>query len=124
MDTKEKLYQIENGPSRDRLVDAFKYAYDKDARVDIHFDVALGYTAPRDDPKSVYIPAYMGHTRIVALEHESGSGHSYNLRGYCLANLVRMDGFATDESEGTQAYQFVAYYNTANRTGTIRFNER
>ncbi len=121
MNTKEKLYNIEDGPSRDRLIDAFKYAYDKNANVDVHFIVALGYSAPRDDPKCAYIPAYMGKTRITRLEHENGTGNSFNVYGHCRASLTRIDGFGSDSDAST--YRFVAYYNAANRKGTIRFSE-
>ncbi len=121
MNTKEKLYQIEDGPSRDRLIDAFKYAYDKRGRIEIHFDVAIGYTGLREDPKTVYISADMDRLRILRLEHEDGSGRSFNIYGTCRANLTRLDGFATKMDMET--YRFVAYYNAANRKGTIRFSE-
>ena len=115
MDTnKGRKFNIEAGPSRDLLFDSAKYAYDADAHVFIKFSVALGYTMPLGHPGCAYIPAKMVGTKIVAIEHEDGSGYSFNLQGYCEASLERY-------GDQVEPYKFFAYYNAKTRKGTITF---
>ena len=113
MNTK-KEFEIVNGPSKDLLCDAFKYAYNKAARITIEFSIAAGYTMPPEHPSSAYVPAKIGGFIISSLEHEDGSGESFNIRGYCKADIAKLFG------EGTfKAYKYEAYYNTKTRKGTI-----
>lgn len=112
----ERFYEIMNGPSRDTLFDACKYAYAESARVSIDFVVAAGYTMPKGHPGRAYIPMKLTDIVISGIEHENGSGESFNLHGYCRADL---------QISGTtySSYYFRGYYNTKNRTGTISFYE-
>ena len=111
MDTK-RTFKIEEGPTLNRIIDAFKYAYDKNARVELQFSVAEGYTTPTDQPGCAYVPLKVQDFRLNTIQHEDGSGHSLNLEGYCRAG---------SQNEVPQPMQFKAYYNTATRTGTMQF---
>lgn len=111
----ERSYEIMNGPSRDTLFDACKYAYAENAKVTIDFVVAAGHTMPKGHPGRAYIPMKLTDILIASIEHEDGSGDSFNLRGYCRADL-RISGSTTYSN-----YHFRGYYNTKNRTGTISF---
>lgn len=119
MNTKnETRYDIVNGPNRDALFDNCKYAMDKGINIPVEFDVAFGYTKPKDDPGCVYIKMAVSNVRIVAIEHEDGSGNSFNLRGLCSANLKPI---GPNGPVAKRAYKFEAYYNAKTRKGTIKF---
>ena len=114
MNTNKKTYEIVSGPSKDMLFDACKYAYSRIAKVDINFAIAVGYTTPPGSPGCAYIPMTIDAIRVCSIEHEDGSGESFNLYGFCKANLSgRMDNL--------EPYGFEAYYNTKTRKGTISF---
>lgn len=111
----ERFFEILAGPNKDLLFDACKYAYSKIGKVNITFTVAVGYTRPKDDPTCAYIPMKIADILISGIEHEDGSSESFNITGYCKANL---------EPSGSKfkPYRFEAYYNTMNREGKISFN--
>ena len=112
----ERYYEIVNGPSRDTLFDACKYAYAENAKVTIDFVAAAGYTMPKGHPGRAYIPMKLTDIVIAGIEHEDGSGESFNLHGYCHANLLISAGSTTCSN-----YRFRSYYNAKHRTGTINF---
>ena len=112
----KKGYDIVNGPSRESLVDAFKYAYDKQSRVNVAFHVAVGYTGKPGDPTTGYVRMHIKDIRIARIEHEDGSGTSFNLDGYCYADLESVSSAAT-----YKRYNFKAYYNAKSRKGYIEF---
>ena len=115
---KEKYYEIVVGPSKDLLFDACKYAYSKNANISVSFSIAAGYTMPANDPTAGCIPMRIKNIRICSIEHEDGSGESFNLHGYCMADLNSFHANVNYES-----YRFKAYYNTKNRRGCITFTK-
>lgn len=108
-------YSIVNGPNRDRLIDAFKYAYGDD-RVNTDFAVAIGYSTVKESGKRVYTLAQIDKMTIYSISHEDGSGESFNLSGGCHACLERFGGV-------TKPYKFEAYYHARTREGIIWFEE-
>ena len=120
MNTKERLLTIENGPNREALVDAFKYVYDKNSTVNVEFKVAIGYTGNPSDPTTAYIPMHIRDIRIVEIEHEDGSGYSFNLEGYCQADLYTLSASFVHY----RPYAFKAYYNAKTRRGHISFTSK
>ena len=112
---KERVYDIVNGPNKDTIFDACKYAYVKDAQIPISFDIAAGYTIPKSEPGCDYIPLVAHNFKIISIENENGSGESFNLKGYCTIKR-HLDGSTVYE-----IYKFNAYYNTKRRKGTISF---
>lgn len=116
IETKERYYEIVNGPNRDTLFDACKYAYSRTVKFAIDFSIADGYTMSQNNPARLYIPIDMHDVIVQGIEHEDGSGESFNIYGLCKAVLHKGDG--------TKEYQFNTYYNTKRRTGTIRFFEQ
>lgn len=101
-------YEIANGPSADRLFDALKYAYDKDANVSIDFHVVEGLTS-RNKEVAAYFKMDAKNWRIFGIAHEDGSGHNFNIRGFV--------------EENSEHYRFAAYYNVKTRTGSITFKK-
>jgi hypothetical protein len=116
MDTKRTgSFVIFSGPSRDRLFDACKYAYDgEDANVTVNFGVAIGYTMPPGHPGCAFVPMTIDNIVIAGIEHEVAPGRSFKLNGHCTAALD-ITGKELDN------YFFTACYNTKNRSGTISF---
>ena len=109
-------HAIVNGPNRDRLIDAFKYAYDSD-KVSANFTVAISYNPVEENGKCIHFPTHTAQIErmtINTIQHEDGSGESFHLSGYCAAYPERFY---------KHYYKFEAYYNAKTRTGTIRFEE-
>ena len=118
MNTKEQNFDIMGGPSKDTLFDACKYAYSKTTKMIIEFDVASGYTQPPESKNCAYVKMQMADIKIAGIEHEDGSGDSFNLRGYCRANINPFG-----EVVSGRPYEFRAYYNTKTRKGHISFTQ-
>ena len=94
MDTKKRRqFEIIDGPNKDTLFDACKYAYIKNgSTIATEFTVALGYTMPKNHPAAACVPMSITDITIVGIEHEDGSGKSLNLKGYCKADLNSFGG--------------------------------
>lgn len=111
-------YVIENGPSKDLLFDACKYAYSSEVRIRINFSVAIACTMKPGDSGCAYVPMKVLNFRIISIEHEDGSGDRFNIYGHCDA--------ATSENTDSivySPYKFRAYYDTRQRRGRITFIE-
>ncbi len=109
-------YDIVAGPNKDLLFDACKYAYDKSCKIDVQFSVASGYTTtPDNDPKCAYVLMDISDIMIAGIDHEDGSGDSFNIHGYCRISHKPTAGFLLLPSK------FVAYYNVKSRKGKITF---
>lgn len=117
--TASKTFNIENGPSKDTLFDACKYAYSEHSNIKVNFSIAAGYTMPLDHPNCAYLPMELPYFIIQGIQHEDGSGESFNLQGFCKAKLYN----SLEENVGFKPYRFEAYYNSKNRKGTIELFE-
>ena len=111
----ERLYDIVDGPGKDKLFDACKYAYSGDSKVTVKFVVSLGTTMPKGHPGSAYILMPVTGFRINGIQHENGSGEGFNLQGLCKA---------AQDSGTFKLCKFKAYYNSKSRKGRISFIER
>ena len=112
---KERLYDIVDGPDENVLFEACKHACGKNVKFAEGFVVAIGYTMPKDHPGCAYIPMAITNIRIVGIEHEDGSGKSFNLHGYCKADLNSLGG----TNVVYKSYKFEAYYSSKNCKGYI-----
>ena len=119
-EAKEKHYDIVAGPSKDALFDACKYACSKTAKLTVDFSVAIGYTMPKNDPRRGHIAMAITDIKIYGIEHEDGSGESFNLHGYCKADLNSLGG----NNVTYKSYRFKAYYNSKSRNGRITLIEQ
>ena len=117
----ERYFDVVNGPNKDALFDACKYACGKGGKVDVNFDVAIAYTMPKNDPGCAYVPMAITDFRIIGIEHEDGSGVSFNLHGYCKADLYSFFG---KDGATYKPYRFKMYYNSKSREGSIAFEEQ
>jgi hypothetical protein len=108
-------YKIVNGPSRSDLFASCERSYDKGTRINLEFFVTVGCTMPEGHPEGAYLELETSDFRISSIEHEDGSGHSFNLKGYCKANLTNIFG------KELIPYKFEAYFNTKTREGHITF---
>ena len=98
---------ITDGPNRDRLFDALKYAHDRSSKIDLGFAIAM------DEDRLVKTSGF----RVLSLEHEDGSGHSFNLKGDGYCSPLRVD-----EKAILLYCHWRAYYNARRREGTITIN--
>ena len=119
MNTKERNYDIVNGPNKDALFDSCKYAYTGRSRIVLDFEVAIGYTLPPSESGAAYIPMKIKDLIITGIEHEDGSGESFNLEGNANVDL-EIRRFAGDVEY--HWHRFKAYYNTKRRCGRITFD--
>ena len=113
MNTKRTIreYPIVSGPNRDTILDAFKYAYDRASHVDIDFFVSEGLSMPEGHPGAAEVNMDVENWHMTSIQHEDGSGHSFNLEGWCCPKL-----------DGKRVYaDFKACYNARTRKGTITF---
>ena len=113
----EKDYAIVNGPGKDRLFDACKYACTK-LKLNVDFKVALDHTRVDDIPSWGYIPMSIKDFRITGIEHGDDSGEKFNLRGSCKADIDAIGPEAKYKS-----YKFKAFYDTRYRKGIITLEE-
>lgn len=110
-------YSIINGPSKSVLFDSCQYAYSKDVKVHINFAIPQGYSNHSNDATKLYLPMQITDIVITGIQHEDGSGESFNLEGYCKVDIdyhIRNDGVCR-----YQYRRFTAYYNSKSRKGTF-----
>lgn len=113
-----QFYPIINGPSLDRMFDACKYAYSI-SEVRIDFSVRIGKTvsSESDPSRSLDVLAMTSDWKVVAIEHEDGSGESFNLKGYC--SLQNTD--PSSMKQIVSPVSFMAFYQPKTRQGQIKF---
>ncbi len=115
MNTRENIhYTIEAGPSKAMVFDAFKYACDKNTRINLDFSVALAYTS------STYMKMGTKNWCIYALRYEDGSGDRFIIEGSCQADIHRPANEATDY----KTYRFKMYYDAQKRGGHVEFLDK
>ncbi|MBR0372685.1 hypothetical protein IJH72_01960 [Candidatus Saccharibacteria bacterium] len=110
-ENKGESFEIVGGPNKDLLFDACKYAYSRTAKVPVEFSIVLGSTMPEGHSGGAYLLMPTADFRICGIQHEDGSGESFNLSGYCKAQ--------TYWDKSLQNYRFKIYFNNRTRKGII-----
>ena len=116
-----KTYEIFDGPNREALVSAFQYAYDDNAKISLKFSIALDQHQNKDNDGRIYIAAKAKAWRITLLQHEDGSGQSFNIEGFCKAYLL--PAYPSQGEIAYLPYSFKACYSTKTRRGKIEMTE-
>lgn len=111
MDITNRVFDIVDGPNREAIFDAMLYTYE--AKIPIDFNIVLGYTAPPSDPTAAAHMLGMKNFQIHSIQHEDGSGYSFNLEGY--ADVRNGSGYTP--------CKFKAYYHARSRKGHIKFKK-
>lgn len=114
--TNEKVtrsFEISGGPCKDTLFDACKYAGSKDCNVAVDFKVIYGHTG--GGSLVIYLP--VSDIVVLGIEHEDGSGESFNIHGLLTANLDIDKVF--NSGVPTTRYRFKAYFSSKTRKGHI-----
>lgn len=101
----ELHFNITNGPSIHRLIDAFKYAYDRENPHKATFSMLEEETGKKNEPVTRKVT-------ITTLEHEDGSGNSFLFKGYM--------GILPYESRFSTVYKVSGWYNTKTNKGYIK----
>ncbi|MBQ1387762.1 hypothetical protein IIY68_03170 [Candidatus Saccharibacteria bacterium] len=114
---KVATYEIVGGPSTDRLFDALRYAYDKDVKIPINFGIVIGLSRPKNDPGCCSIGAHSCGLRLTSIQHEDGSGCSFNIGGYSDTGLKK-GPYSEPLYVG---HKVKIYYNSKSREGHITF---
>lgn len=110
-------YSIINGPSKSVLFDSCLYAYSTDANVHVNFSISQSCSSHSNDAVKLYLPMQITDIVITGIQHEDGSGESFNLEGYCKVDIdyhIRNDGVCRYRYR-----RFTAYYDTRSRKGTF-----
>ena len=98
-------FSIVDGPARGELVDAFKYALDKNAKVAVSFEVS---------GEDIFKTEFITVRSILMMEHADDSGRAFVVRGYCQPFYV-----AAFEPEKL----FKAVFDTKTRRGSLEILE-
>ena len=103
----EEVHQIYDGPSREALFDALRLAYDK-IRPTVELTVENGMLVGEEGAQAWCSSKIL--FKVIGLEHEDGSGTSFNFEGY----IVPVPGWIKEPSELIHGY-----FNTRTRKGTL-----
>ena len=99
----ENLFTIIDGPNRDTLIDAFKYAYDKDIG-----NKLCRFTIGDATQKKTVSARIIEIRRVDEIAHEDGSGYSFMFKCYY------------SEGAGKNAIRATGYYHARTRQGWLR----
>jgi hypothetical protein len=108
----QRNFKITSGPDRDQLFTACKYAYEKGVVFPIQFVITHSTRATDEKGKKNIVPKLVTDIKIIGIDHDSGSGRAFNLRGYC-----RVDIWPLENSD--RLYKFHALYNTKSKKGVL-----
>ena len=107
--TKDHLLNIVNGPNRNELVDAFLYAYDGETGKKLcTFTLEDGDQKKQTSARIVRLThtQHEASAQITEIEHEDGSGYSFNFSCYYTIGKISVHG--------------VGYYNARTRKGWLK----
>lgn len=112
-------YDIVDGPSKSTLFDACQYAYNKGTKISVMFEIVQGYSEDSNDDPKLKLPLFLpiADILVTGIQHEDGSGESFNLEGYCCADIDYYEKKCYTNTYFYENYRFSAYYNTESRTG-------
>ncbi len=114
MNAEGKLYDIIDGPSKSTIFDSCRFVCEK--YVDFRVQFGMISREEGSDSESGYVTIPNKDVKIMGIQHEDGSGESFNLEGYCFADLEH------NATPNYKMYRFGAYFNTQKRIGTIWFD--
>ena len=111
----EKLLAIiTEGPSKDVLIDAFKYLYNESVQITLNFIAIARYDMTILSDPHAYISIRIEDIKLLGIEYEYHNKDSFILNGLC----KKAD--PTIESE-LKLCKFEAHYNVQDRAGWISF---
>ena len=105
-------YNLEFGPTRDRLMDSFKFAHEGK-------NVAREFRAAIHHDENTFTTAQLANMQITSIEHEDHTGYNFNFSGTCRACLENPNNAEAELKD----YKFTAKYNARRRKGRIKFVE-
>ena len=124
MNTKNRTYQILDGPSREALLDAFKYAFDNRIKIPIFFTIPVD-DIPEDQLENggfMFRGVMARNYVITAIEH-SDDGNYYHLRGYCESDdSIPLMEKMTSDTWDFEKVRFEADFSPQTRQGEIQFS--
>lgn len=115
----KKTFEITDGPSRDALFDACKYAFSENAKVNIEPKVVVESMRPLGPGCGcMRVMMQIKNVVVAGIWHLEESDEKFIFCGRCLADLKAV----SSKNAVYQRYDYVANYNVKTRKGTISFS--
>lgn len=105
----KEVHEIFDGPSREALFDALRLAFDTEPKVEFTVNTGARLSGPVET--SAWIGAKILF-KVIGLEHEDGSGNSFNFEGYIMPPPGKVVNVGHME-------MVRGYFNTKTRRGAI-----
>lgn len=109
------VFEVMNGPSRDRIHIANMYAFDQNMSIDLEFKVVF---AKRENPAGGTTRDFMAlkNLQIMGVVHTDCTGYDFNIQGTCDADVKS----PMNKCNTYRNFRFSMDYNAKLRTGVLR----
>ena len=109
------VFEVMNGPSRDRIHNANMYAFDQNISIDLEFKVVF---SKREKPAGGTTRKFMAlkNVQILGVVHADRTGYDFDIQGTCDADVESPAGKCNTYRD----FRFSMEYNSKLRTGTLR----
>ena len=109
------VFEVMNGPSRDRIHSANMYAFDQNISIDLEFKVVF---SKRENPAGGTTREFMAlkNVQILGVVHTDRTGYDFNIQGTCDADIKTPVG----KCNTYRNFRFTMDYNSKLRIGTLR----
>ena len=109
------VFEVMNGPSRDRIHNANMYAFDQNISIDLEFKVVF---SKRENPAGGTTREFMAlkNVQILGVVHTDRTGYDFNIQGTCDADVKSPAG----KCNTYRNFRFTMDYNSKLRIGTLR----
>lgn len=109
------VFEVMNGPSRDRIHSANMYAFDQNISIDLEFKVVF---AKRENPAGGMTREFMAlkNVQILGVVHTDRTGYDFNIQGTCDADIKASAG----KCNTYRNFRFTMDYNSKLRIGKLR----
>ena len=109
------VFEVMNGPSRDRIHIANMYAFDQNMSIDLEFKVVF---AKRENSNGGTTRDFMAlkNLQIMGVVHTDRTGYDFNIQGTCDADVKS----PMNKCNAYRNFRFSMDYNAKLRTGSLR----
>jgi len=108
-----KEFLIAGGPSKDRILDNFKYSYDSCAVVPLTFTIRIAADGFVSTP-GYYTTMEITDVIITSISYQDFGSGSLRIKGFCSVDL-----WPLEDQDTSVLHQFEATYDAMRRNGSI-----